>query len=492
MCWFRGLNTRAHSPHIHDQIDGAGLHKDAARWERLVGYARYIQTIDIRFNFLFNDRDAALLQRVLDQHQAIAQSQPLFPVLKNLHLPLTVCPIPSFANLLTPCMHNLTIAIDGKADLSGSMYNLAAAFNFVRDTPSQLCRLCIEKQGYDGFGDAELQLLHAVSRLPHLQQVNLGVCIVPASIVSSLAALPSLTYLQVCTVIEDREQPSLVDTTPSPKKVVSPGLRTLRLMGDSDGLLAVLTGLYAPALDDLRLNVTNVTSISDLLNCIEAASNVVNPNVLRHFSAILGSRSGARPEPGPPESLRQFLRPLTSLQALQYFELASEPFRFALSDEDFADFLRQSKWARLETLKINGISWGDGEPCPSTAILHHIKQSLPSLQILSLPMLRAAALEDATESVFNRACNVAQRHPLWWLRIIGKMDNPTVTTLTRDVQRVFPALKHSSTAGRSQERPRSVCWADPEEPCSPFEAALQHHSQFVFEPRPRKLRESRR
>ena len=35
-----------------------------------------IHSIDIRFKFLFNDRDHALLQRVLDhgQHQAVAQS----------------------------------------------------------------------------------------------------------------------------------------------------------------------------------------------------------------------------------------------------------------------------------------------------------------------------------------------------------------------------------------------------------------------------------
>ncbi|RPD60864.1 hypothetical protein L227DRAFT_653127 [Lentinus tigrinus ALCF2SS1-6] len=328
-----------------DKIESAGLHKEAAYWRRLVGYARHIQNINAEH--LFDQRDANLLELVLHEN---GTGRPLFPSLRSLQLSPTICTIPSFCRLFASTVRNLKCSIKFKDEPEDNeelrvLHNIANAVGSLQGTSSQLSWIYVEKRAREGLlaSKAEVELLHNISGLRSLQNITLRLSAIPASTVFSLVAIPTLIFLELGTVVVDLAVPA--------HKTTSPALRVLRLQGRSTGLLATLRGLYAPVLRTLNVNVTDLTSTPHIFSSVaEAVAKSVNPDVFCHFSAILGDWT----VPNALERLTRILRPLAPLRALRDIKLSSQsPFLpFMASDAEFADILGNARWSQLEEFSI--------------------------------------------------------------------------------------------------------------------------------------------
>ncbi|KAI0696374.1 hypothetical protein C8T65DRAFT_743582 [Cerioporus squamosus] len=455
------LNHRA-LPNYFDEIDNAALHKEPTQWARLVGYARHIHSVSTRS--YVQHRSAELLQRILLQWQESGAGRPLFPVLQSLQLSFITCSIPSLVALFgAPSLRNLIIAFNDmlqteEPDLAGVMYNIATAVVSLQHMSSRLRCLSIEKpeacmkmletRRLDlPPGIAESLLLHHVPGLRHLQSVTLWLpYAIPPSMVRPIAAIPTLAYLSLHNVIGDPESGTI-------QKVTSLRLRVLRLNGTSAGLMVALTGLYAPELRSLKLETADLECTpQDLVSCLEAAANAVNPDVFRQFSAVLEESNSAGWYPLPePLQLASILRPFMSLHALRSFELASRRLAFASSDADLAELFGGCRWTKLDEFNIGNISWSRTGDVPSPRVLYHIRACCRNLRILTLPYLSIRDPASSTGTLFDAAAHFPEHHPLQSLRI-GDFDSfsyrdgdtiPDETTMSWAcyIHGLFPLLK---------------------------------------------------
>ncbi|RPD76945.1 hypothetical protein L226DRAFT_611342 [Lentinus tigrinus ALCF2SS1-7] len=443
-------------------IVSARLHKDAAYWQRFVGYARHIRSINS--NAMPHIGHAAMLQLVLEANGA---GPVLFTCLQSLELSSIECSISSIATLFTPSLRTFITSIECEDESKGEifrevMHSITTAIGSLKDVSSQLRCLRMEKRESDRIylpssGNAVRPLLSNISDLRHLQSLTLRLpCAIPAPTVLPVAALPALTYLSLRSVVEDDTRP-----LPSSKTAISAKLRVFELDGNCAGTIATLAGLYAPELRSLKLVTTDYDSALDLSACTEAVAAAVNPNVFRRLSIVFG-KSRSRPLSA---RLTEIIRPFMSLHALLRFKLESHDARLPATDAELADIFSQCRWAQLEEFDIEDIYWKEDRTAPSASILRHFGMSCPSLRTLRLPYLElvapltdGAGEPDSPEVHSLRSLHIGRPH---WQERGDVIGNIVVVSLAQYIHRIFPMLRlridswdFSSSAGWQQ-----VFWA---------------------------------
>ena len=370
-----------------------GLHQDPTFWERFVRYARYIRSVDM--NTTTESGETGTLQTLLHK---MGPGRTLFPGLQTLELVSTPCVLSSLSVLFTSTLHSITIIIteDIIEDIvqdSELTYAMISATKSLLDSSSQLRSLCLQK-GYtfleksdllhDDTGPGRL-LLHTISDFRHLQALTLTLpCALAASEVLTIIALPTLNDVTLENVFGTHSDLTML----SRQRVTSPALQTCDLSGNSVGVRAVIAGIYAPQLHSvwLTLEVDGLDPTQDFCSCTAAVTRAIDTGIFESYNVVLRNHDQRQDIPA---RLVDILRSLMSLEMLGDFQLSCRDIPFTATDPGLAYLfdVDECRWPKLLDLDLN-IFWLDDRAAPSSALLHYLRMSCPSLQTLELPYLR--------------------------------------------------------------------------------------------------------
>ena len=403
---------------------------------------------------MWGREEIEIFQRLL---QRIGRGRSLFPCLQSLEIISAPCALPTLGVLFTSNLRSLTIAVSDDVDESdiedsALTWAIISSTKLLQHTTSQLRCLRLKK-GITFSDESDLSeddtvpgrvLLRNISGLLHLQTLTLTLpCSLPAYEVSSIAALPALTSLHLDNVYGTPEDYSFI----AHQRSMSPKLRECELEGNSVGILAVLTGIYAPQLHSLQLDLEmdDLDPTQDVSSCTTAIARAVNPDNFARFIVVIRDDRDEPQEAGT--QLARFLQPLMSLHELSYFQLASDDVDFIATDAGLACLFAECRWIKLEELDFSGISWSDDTTAPSSYILYRLRMACPRLQKLSLPYL-FPRLEVPTLLIGETLDFLEKPHPLrllriantYWLETEENIADDVVTSLARYVHVLFPAF----------------------------------------------------